>query len=502
MVPAAAALAAGIFAAGALRVPMLAAAAVSLGCVAAGAFLYRRGVRTPVPAFAALLFLGVALGSAERRVCDFGVSRATYRLSVGGRMSRRGKWHSCDGMVDRRRTGDGTWRRCRARVRIFADTALHLMSADRLVWSGRIVPFAAEDGGYARMMIRRGYAGTVFVSARDTLLSERGAGRELFPSLRRAAAERIGRLPLTDGCRALSEAMGIGETSRLDRGTRALYASAGAAHVLALSGLHVGIVFLLVNAALWWMPLLCEGHRLRDIMTAVLIWGYVAMTGAPPSAVRAALMFSFLQFAGFASAEYSGMNALAAAAFVSLCLDPELLYDLGFGLSYVAVAGILVWGVPLGRRLRLHRDRRRRDVAGRLRNAAVSLSNLLTGTFAVGFAASVATAPLVAHIFGRIPVAGLVANPATVLLATAVVALTVVWTVAPIGAAAPVFGYALELSAGALDAVAEWAAGFGNLSLEIRPGGWTTAAVYAAMTAYTTYFRTFGRRSAEIGKKS
>ena len=103
---------------------------------------------------------------------------------------------------------------------------------------------------------------------------------------------------------------------------RAAYSRSGLSHLLAVSGLHTGIVFALVNLLLWWLPLLRRGHLLRNLLAAACIWIYVAAAGFPPSAVRAAVMFTMLQSALASASEYNGLNALAAAAFGMLLWNP------------------------------------------------------------------------------------------------------------------------------------------------------------------------------------
>lgn len=116
--------------------------------------------------------------------------------------------------------------------------------------------------------------------------------------------------------------MTAGDRRSLSPALRAAYSRSGTSHLLAVSGLHVGIVFLLANLLLWWLPLFRHGHILRNIAVILLIWLYAATTGFPPSVVRAALMFSVLQFALASSSEYVGMNTLAGVAFVMLLSIP------------------------------------------------------------------------------------------------------------------------------------------------------------------------------------
>ena len=196
-------------------------------------------------------------------------------------------------------------------------------------------------------------------------------------------------------------------------------------HLLAVSGLHTGIVFALVNLALWWLPLFRRGHLLKNLRAAVAVWLFVAAAGFPPSAVRAAAMCTVLQAALASASEYVGLNALAAAGFGMLVWNPNWLGDISFQLSFVAVAAILAWGVPLCRRCRT----RWKGV------------NVVVDAYLIGFVATAATAPLVSHTFGVVPLAGLVVNPLAIALAGVVVFGGALWMLAPVGFLAPAFGF-------------------------------------------------------------
>ena len=118
------------------------------------------------------------------------------------------------------------------------------------------------------------------------------------------------------------------------------------------------------------------------------------------------------------------MNALALAAFGMLLWNPNWIGDLSFLLSFLAVAGILLWGVPLCRRCRTrHR-----------------WLNAVSDAYVIGLTATLATAPLVSHTFGIVPLAGLVVNPVAILLAGVVVFGGALWMLLPVGWLAPLFG--------------------------------------------------------------
>ena len=189
---------------------------------------------------------------------------------------------------------------------------------------------------------------------------------------------------------------------------------------------------------------------------------YVAAAGFPPSAVRAAVMFTMLQSALASASEYNGLNALAAAAFGMLLWNPAWLGDISFQLSFAAVAAILAWGVPLCRRLRT----RRRAL------------NPITDALAVSLAATLATAPLVSHTFGIVPLAGVVVNPAAILLGSVVVLAGALWMLLPVGWAAPAFECVLSHTAEGLNALARVTADLPCTAAEYALGGGATAAVY------------------------
>ena len=215
---------------------------------------------------------------------------------------------------------------------------------------------------------------------------------------------------------ALAQAMSERrKRTELTADRRAPYNRTGTAHVLAVSGLHVGMVFLYANALLCWLTLLHRGHLLRNLLAILLIWLFAVTAGLSPGTVRAAMMFTALQLALATTSNYTSVNVLAAAAFCMLLWRPSYLFHLGFQMSFLSVAAILLWGLPLYRRLRTR---------WRLLNGAL-------GMILVGLVASIATTPLVSHAFGTIPLAGIVANPPVILLAYGVVGVSLLWVVIP-----------------------------------------------------------------------
>ena len=112
-------------------------------------------------------------------------------------------------------------------------------------------------------------------------------------------------------------------------------------HVLAVSGLHVGIVFLLISSL---FKLLKISHRFKFIQQLVLIffvWLYAIITGLSPSVLRAATMLTFFSVAKIFNKSTNIYNILACSAIFLLSIDPYLITDVGFQLSFFAVTGIV-----------------------------------------------------------------------------------------------------------------------------------------------------------------
>jgi len=141
---------------------------------------------------------------------------------------------------------------------------------------------------------------------------------------------------------AVASAILLGYDDYLDADQRRAFAGAGAMHILCVSGLHVGIIYLVLNSLLAFLNKNRILKILKVILLVFLIWLYALITGFSPSVSRAATMFSFIIVGASMRRRSNIYNILAASAFVLLVFNPYLLTEVGFQLSYIAVAGI-VW---------------------------------------------------------------------------------------------------------------------------------------------------------------
>lgn len=152
---------------------------------------------------------------------------------------------------------------------------------------------------------------------------------------------------LTPSQQGLAEALLLGWRADLDPATRQQFRGAGIAHLLALSGLHVGIMAGLVGAALFFLGRRRWQRVLKGSLQLLAVWFFVLLSGMSPATLRAGLMFSLLLLGDMMEQRPNSLNHLATSAVLICCFAPMQLFEVGFQLSYVAVLGILAWYQPL-----------------------------------------------------------------------------------------------------------------------------------------------------------
>lgn len=251
-----------------------------------------------------------------------------------------------------------------------------------------------DEFDYARYLMRKGISGTGYVSAEKwTLLSSSSAATFSYHSCRLTAlAYREKVLSLYqklgfDGDElAVLSALTIGDKTELSESVRESYSVSGASHVLALSGLHIGLLYALFFFLL--RPFAkCgrTGRFLRSVFLLLFLWAFAFFTGLSSSVVRSACMFSMLALADLFERKSLSINTLAATAFVMLLCYPVWLFDVGFQLSFLAVAAILLIQKPIYQLF---------PVKNRI-------GKYVWGLMSVSIAAQLGTAPLVLLYFSR-----------------------------------------------------------------------------------------------------
>ncbi|MFZ4785956.1 MAG: ComEC/Rec2 family competence protein, partial [Flavobacteriales bacterium] len=204
--------------------------------------------------------------------------------------------------------------------------------------------------------------------------------------------------------RGVLAALVWGKASEIDAEIMTAYSRAGVVHVLAVSGLHVGLVYALMSPLLKWLIRSRRWAWLKFVLPASVLWIYAGLTGFSPSVLRAAVMFSFFIVAEEFSKTNESFNTLFSSAFLLLVFDPMMLFNIGFQLSYIAVLGIMTL---------------QRPILG-LYYSPIKVLNETWKMIAVSIAAQIITIPLTLYYFHQFPTWFLVANILVIPISTVI----------------------------------------------------------------------------------
>jgi competence protein ComEC len=185
---------------------------------------------------------------------------------------------------------------------------------------------------------------------------------------------------------AIALALILGDKSLIDSEITASFTNTGAMHVLAVSGLHIGIIMQILMVVFGFFPRIFTKNR-AIIIVVILMWAYSFITGLSPSVLRAVFMFSVLVLAQLMGKNYSPLNTLFFTGFVLVILQPFTLFDIGFQLSFLAMLGIFLVYKPI-------------EFLIYTKNKI--LLKIWQGT-AIGFAAQLFTTPLSLYYFHQFP---------------------------------------------------------------------------------------------------
>ena len=140
----------------------------------------------------------------------------------------------------------------------------------------------------------------------------------------------------------LIQALILGQKQSINKEIYDDFAEVGVVHILAVSGLHVGIVFLILQFLFKPLLRLKNGRYLRVLLTILALWGFAALAGFSPSVMRAVTMFTFLSLGQLFKRKTNSINLLCLSALALLLYKPQLLFEVGFQLSYAAVFSIIM----------------------------------------------------------------------------------------------------------------------------------------------------------------
>ncbi len=287
-----------------------------------------------------------------------------------------------------------------------------LQHGDMLLVHGSFEPVAANSNpnsfNYSAFLASRGITHQGYLGSYQWKLVDIPPGypvQRLAFVLRNRLLDVLCQLKLTGREFGVAAALLLGYTGGIDPELRREYSATGAMHILSVSGMHVGIIYLFLDFILGFLG---RNRRMRFFKTTILIgfiWFYALLTGLSPSVFRAATMLSFV-IAGRSFERSPDMfNILAASLFLIISTNPFLLMDIGFQLSYCAVSGIVLFYKPIYE----------------LVVSPVWIFDKIWSVIACSLAATIATLPLTLFAFHQFPNYFLLTNIAVVPLSSLII---------------------------------------------------------------------------------
>lgn len=286
---------------------------------------------------------------------------------------------------------------------------------------------------YSAYMLRKGFRYRAFVREGSYEILAKGSPgllKRFVNDTRSALQQRVFSSALHEKNKGLALAMVLGEKAFLDEEVQEGFSVAGTIHILCVSGLHVGVIFLLISAVTGWLRRFGKPGRIMFvIISASGLWTYAALTGLTPSVCRASLMFSLILAGQIISRKVNTLNNVAGAALMLLVYDPELLSDMGFQLSFLAVAGIVLLFNPLSA----------------VWNPGNRILKYIRDMLGVSLSAQLFTVPVTLSAFGTFPVWFLLANLLVIPLTGFTLYAGVAFSIAPEGFSSQVTGKIFDL---------------------------------------------------------
>jgi competence protein ComEC len=248
----------------------------------------------------------------------------------------------------------------------------------------------------------------IFVQPEQLLHQKSGLGNPIISwalKIRKQQVDLFRKLLVQDEAYAVATTLLLGYRADLSEETLMAYSKTGTIHALSVSGMHVGLIYLVINFLLGFLDKTNHGRIIKLLLTIALIWFYALVAGLAPSVLRSAIMLSVFIIGNTFKRSKNSYNLLCFSAFSILVFNPLLIYDLGFQLSYLSVLGLIYFQPYINAWFHFK----------------FAFANKLWGFIALSLAAQLSTFPLAAYYFHQFPTYFLISNlfillPVTVIM--------------------------------------------------------------------------------------
>ena len=212
-------------------------------------------------------------------------------------------------------------------------------------------PMNPEQFDYRKYLLRKGVTRQVYLKNDSWERLDENRANPVYAyayRLRDYLLETMLNLGISGDEYAVASAILLGYDDTLPTELRRKYVTAGSMHILCVSGMHVGVIFMVFSYMLGFLDKRKRWQNIfRQSLLLLLIWFYAMLAGLAPSILRSTIMLSFVVVGDMIKRSGVLLNSLAASAFLLLCIEPANLFNVGFLLSYCAVVGIVVLHRPI-----------------------------------------------------------------------------------------------------------------------------------------------------------
>ena len=225
---------------------------------------------------------------------------------------------------------------------IYTDTRLqeNFQQYDTVYVYAQIKKLQSRYPGYERFLRLQGIQQVAYVKRLQRGAAQKHLRARAF-RFQQQLSHRLSLLIPDSVLAGMAQAMLVGNKQQLSEESRTTFTRVGASHLLAISGLHIGVIFLLLQLLFQPFQLFPHGGQIRHGVTLIVLFGYAMVTGASPAVLRAVLILGTILVFRMCYLRYHILNLIAFSAFLQLLWEPALAFQISFQLSYAAVLGIV-----------------------------------------------------------------------------------------------------------------------------------------------------------------
>lgn len=276
-----------------------------------------------------------------------------------------------------------------------------LMVGDQIAFLSKIQKFKNVDIGerfnYAQYMYNKGFCGFTYINEGRWEKTGKTIRSDIFTRALKWRQKIISvyqSLDLDENELAVLSALTLGDTNMLSYELTETFRTTGIAHILSVSGMHVGIIYLVLSTLLFFLPIQSKYSWIKQVCIILILWLYTFVVGLPPPAVRAAIMLTVFCIGTIFRTRIYSLNILMVTAFLMLLWNPLQFFDVGFQLSFAAVLSMFLLSPLLSKKI----------------NIKNRYLRYITNISIVSVSAQIGIAPLCLYYFGSFPTYFLFAN--------------------------------------------------------------------------------------------